>query len=261
MRDQLRSTYLAGRELAMAHVDLAKAEATEIGREAGKVAGYVAAAITLLILAATLFIFGTSLFLGEWILGSLGWGVLHGILLFVAVALSCVLLALDHPASRIGLAVLLGIVVGVIVALIFLYELPNRAYTAIGDAVATGIDPDIRPLVVGAAIWALVGFAVGIWLAFRLSGAGARARARNGGIVLGGLFGAFTAITFDDRMAIGMGIAAGYLTWIVVMAIDIARSGVDVEALKARFTPNKSIEMGKETLEWLQNRMPPGIGS
>ena len=45
------------------------------------------------------------------------------------------------------------------------------------------------------------------------------------------------------------------------MAVDVSRTGIDVEALKSRFTPNQSIETGKETLEWLQKRMPPGIGS
>ena len=45
------------------------------------------------------------------------------------------------------------------------------------------------------------------------------------------------------------------------MAADVARTGVDVEALKARFIPIQTIETGKETLEWLQKRMPPGIGS
>ena len=45
------------------------------------------------------------------------------------------------------------------------------------------------------------------------------------------------------------------------MAADIARTGVDVEALKARFTPTQTIETSKETLEWLQSKMPPGIGS
>ena len=56
------------------------------------------------------------------------------------------------------------------------------------------------------------------------------------------------------------GVALGYLTWIVLMAIDVSRTGIDVEALQARFTPTQTIETSKETLEWLQKRMPPGIG-
>ena len=45
------------------------------------------------------------------------------------------------------------------------------------------------------------------------------------------------------------------------MAADLARNGVDTEALKQRFYPTATIETSKETLEWLQKRMPPGIGS
>ena len=44
------------------------------------------------------------------------------------------------------------------------------------------------------------------------------------------------------------------------MVIPVARDRIDVEALKLRFTPTQTIETSKETLEWLQKRMPPGIG-
>jgi hypothetical protein len=43
--------------------------------------------------------------------------------------------------------------------------------------------------------------------------------------------------------------------------VDIARTGVDVDELKARFYPAQTIETSKETLAWLQSKMPPGIGS
>jgi hypothetical protein len=45
------------------------------------------------------------------------------------------------------------------------------------------------------------------------------------------------------------------------MVLDVSRTGIDTEALQARFTPTRTIETSKETLEWLQKRMPPGIGS
>ena len=45
------------------------------------------------------------------------------------------------------------------------------------------------------------------------------------------------------------------------MAADIARTGVDVEALQARFTPTRTIETSKETLAWLLSKMPHGSGS
>ena len=69
--------------LVMAHVELAKAEAGEIAGEVGRVAALGALAIGLVIFAVFLLVIGTSLWLGEWLLGSMGWGVLHGFLLFV----------------------------------------------------------------------------------------------------------------------------------------------------------------------------------
>ena len=45
------------------------------------------------------------------------------------------------------------------------------------------------------------------------------------------------------------------------MAIDVSRTGIDVEALKPPLHPVQTIDTSKETLEWLQKRMPPGIGS
>ena len=79
--------------------------------------------------------------------------------------------------------------------------------------------------------------------------------------VLGLLAGTFTAITFGPQIGAAIGITLGYLTWMALMGVDVARRGVDVEDMKDRFYPTQSIETGKETLEWLQKRMPPGIGS
>ena len=108
-------------------------------------------------------------------------------------------------------------------------------------------------LVVGI-IGLLVGL-VGAWRAKTSLGGAAV-----GGLLVGVLLGAFTAITFGPQAAAGVGIAVGYITWMVLMGIDVSRTGIDVEALKARFTPTQTIETSKETLEWLKKRMPPGIG-
>jgi hypothetical protein len=62
-------------------------------------------------------------------------------------------------------------------------------------------------------------------------------------------------------VAIGIGLTVAYTTWIALMGIDIARTGIDMDAMKARFYPTQTIETSKETLAWLQSRMPPGTGS
>jgi hypothetical protein len=75
------------------------------------------------------------------------------------------------------------------------------------------------------------------------------------------ILGALSAVDFGPQIGAGIGIALGYIVWIALMAVDVARSGIDVEDLKARFYPKQTIDTSKETLAWLQSKMPPGIGS
>jgi hypothetical protein len=201
------------------------------------------------------------MFLAEWLLGSLGWGVLHGVLLLIAIAVIGVLVPLGMSGIRVAVALLVGVAAGVLVSVILTLALPNQAYTSIGESLLPGIDPGVRPLVVGASIWAVVGLLGGLIAALRFDGWRARIGALIGGALLGALVGAVTAIDPGPQVGIGIGIAVGYITWIGVMAADMARTGVDTEALQARFMPTKTIETSKETLAWLQSKMPPGIGS
>ena len=135
----------------MAHVDLAKAEAGAIAGQVGRVAALGALAFALVIFAVFLLVIGVSLFLGEWLLGSIGWGVLHGFLFFVSVAMACVLLAIgvvrrpDRPRAR-ARRVVVGIVVGVVLG-------PRPAQPGLHDhrrqRPDLAVDPGVRPLVVG----------------------------------------------------------------------------------------------------------------
>jgi hypothetical protein len=207
-------------------------------------------------------VIGLSLGIGEWILGSMGWGVVHGVELFLSVAMAAILLAVGIAPGRVVRALVGGIVVGLVVGIALALNLPNQAYAAIGDATALPVEPGIRPLVVGMLLGGLVGLIAGIVFAVRMHGpGGGRFVAWAGLTVLGVALGAFTAITFGPQVGAGIGITVGYLTWMALMGADVARTGIDVEAVKNRFYPVQTIDTSKETLEWLQKRMPPGIGS
>jgi hypothetical protein len=248
--------------LVMAHVDLAKAEAGQIAGEVGRVAALGALAIALVIFAVFLLVIGASLWLGEWLLGSMGWGVLHGVLLFLSVALTAVFGALGLAPRRLGGAVAVGILVAVLVGLVLGLGLLNQLYASIGDALGIAVDPGIRPLVVGMLFGGFLGLLGGIAAAVMMDASGGgRFVALAGLTVLGVVLGAFTAITFGPQVGAGIGITLGYLTWMGLMGIDVMRTGIDVEALKNRFYPVQTIDTSKETLEWLQKRMPPGSGS
>jgi hypothetical protein len=246
----------------LAHIDLAKAETSAIGTEIGRVAALGGLAFLLVVFAVFLLVIGISLGLGEWLLGSMGWGVIDGVLAFLAVAMAAVLFALGISGRRIGLAFLGGVLVGILVGVVLGLGLLNQLYAAIGDALAIAVDPGIRPLVVGVLLGGFVGLIGGIVAAVSISASGGgRFTALAGLTVLGVAIGAFTAITFGPQVGAAIGITVGYIAWIAFMGLDVARTGIDQEALKNRFTPVQTIETSKETLEWLQKRMPPGIGS
>ena len=257
LRASFRSTRDAAFGLATAHIELAKAEAQAIGSEIAKVAAFVGIAIAVVIFAVILAVIGTSLFLGEWLLGSMGWGVLHGLLLFVAIAVACALAAVGVSSGRIGMAFLIGFAVAIVVGVGMALGLPNRAYASLGESALPGIEPGVRPLVVGVLVVGVIGLLLGVIAAVR----GAGGAALVGGLLLGVVLGANSAVDTGVQVGAGIGIASGYVVWIVAMVADIARSGVDLDALKARFYPTQTIETSKETLAWLQSKMPPGIGS
>ena len=257
LRSSFRSTRDAAFRLAQAHIDLAKAEAAEIAGEIQKVAAYAGIAIAVVIFAVILAVIGTSMFIGEWILGSIGWGVLHGVLLFVAIAVACSLAAVGVSGARIGRAFVVALLLGLLVGILMAFGIPNMAYTSVGQNVLTGIEPGVRPLVVGMVIIGAVGLIVGIVAAARGGGVGAVFA----GLVAGVLIGAISATTPGYQVGAGIGIAVGYIAWIALMVTDIMRTGVDIEELKARFTPTQTIETSKETLAWLQSKMPPGTES
>jgi hypothetical protein len=258
LREQVGSTKDAARGLVDAHIELAKAEASEIGGRVARAAGLVGCAVALLVMAGLLAVIGTSLFLAEWLFGSMGWGILHGILLFSAIAVSAMVAAIGVVGSRIGRAVVGGLVVGILVAIVLGLDAPNRLYTLIGDNVAPGLDPAWRPLLVGVVLGAIVGLVLGVIVGMTRGGGVAAAI---GLTIIGAAVGAFTAITFGPQVGIALGIAAWYAAWTAFLGIDVASRGIDAEALKARFMPTQTIETSKETIEWLRRRMPPGIGS
>jgi hypothetical protein len=248
--------------LVMAHVDLARAEASAIAGQVGRAIALGALAFLLVVFAVFLLVIGISLGIGEWIFGSMGWGVVHGVLLFLSVAMAAVLAAIGISGGRIARSFLAGVVVAILVGVVLGLNLPNQLYTLIGDRTTLAVEPGIRPLVVGMLLGGLLGLIAGIVAALRMHGSGGgRFTVLAGLTVLGVLVGAFTAITFGPQVGAAIGITVGYLAWMAVMGADVSRTGIDVEALKRRFTPVQTIETSKETLEWLQKRMPPGIGS
>jgi hypothetical protein len=105
---------------------------------------------------------GMPLFLGEWLFGSIGWGILHGLLLLAGMGLAAALLALGMGGA-VGRAFVTGVATAVVIGVLLGLNLTNRAWGAVGDSLLPLADPGARPLAAALVLLPIV-FAVLIGL-------------------------------------------------------------------------------------------------
>jgi hypothetical protein len=146
LRGQFGATRTATKELVEAHIELAKAEMEEISGEIKKVAALAGVAIGAAIFAALLLGIGGALFYGEWVFGSIGWGILHGVLFLGAIAVSSIVIAAGIEASRIGIGVASGFLVAIAISIILGANLTNLLWSVAADNILPLAAEDIRPL-------------------------------------------------------------------------------------------------------------------
>jgi len=257
LREQIAAVIAAARRLITAHLDLAKAELGAIMGEVGRVAALGGVAFAMALLLGFLLPIGLLLFLGEWIFGSIGWGVLLGSLLLVDIAVLAGLLAVGMPGRRVGSALVMALAIGVAAGIVLGLDLTNRAWTALGDELLPGVDAGFRPLAIAVLSLAAVGGILGVIGGLRASGGSA-----GGGLFLGAfagiVLGVLTSVALGPRVGAAFGALATFIAWPTFMGLDVARTGIDGEALKARFYPGQTIETTKETIEWVRQRTPLG---
>ena len=255
LRGQLGATFAAGKRLFRAHVDLAKSELSEIVDEVTRMLALIGAAIGVVVLAGLLFGIGLFLLLGEWLFGSIGWGVLLGTLLLVDVALVLVLLALDVKAGRLGSSFIVAILGGAVIGAILALDLTHRGWTALGDAVASAYDPSTRAVLlamgVTAAVLGILGF-----IALVRTGLGAAIGGLILGAIVGAVVGGLSVISLPPTVGAAIGVLVALVLGPVLAAQDVMQTGVDGEAIMKKFTPDETIGMTKETIEWVRARMP-----
>jgi hypothetical protein len=256
LRAQFGATRAAAMGFAKAHIELAKLELDDVKGEVGRAAALAGVAIACLILLSLLVSVGGILFTGEWIFGSIGWGVLLGMELLAAIAIGAVLVALRVK----GLAadVFVAFLVGLVVALVLGFYLPNRLFAWIGDTTGLGIDPATRPLLIGAVIVGVLGALAGLVLGAKAAGGAGAFAGLVGGLIFGAAVGAFLAISFGLRVGAALGFAVFFAVTPALMGLRTQRQGIDVDELKRRFYPAVTIDTAKESLEWVKARVPRG---
>ena len=256
IREQLAAVIAAARRLVIAHVELARAEAGAIMSEVGRVAMLGGIAFALLFLVGLLIPIGVLLFLGDWLFGSMGWGILLGSLLLLDVAVAAGLLAVGIAGRRLGRWFIVALVLGVAAGIVLGLDLTNRAWTLAGDAVLTGTESGVRPLAMAVLTLGILGGIVGLVVGLqRRSSPGG---GLTSGAVAGTLLGALTAVAMGAQVGAAFGVLVTLIAWPALAGYGASRTGIDAEALKARFYPSQTIETTKETIEWVRQRTPLG---
>jgi hypothetical protein len=255
LRAQVGATFEAVRRLFRAHVDLAKTEIGEIVDEVKRMVALAGVAIGAILMAGLLVFVGGLLFLGEWLFGSIGWGVVLGLFLLLDVAVIALLLALDQKPAKVSSALLVAIVIGVGLGVLFGFDLTHRGWTSLGDSLASAYDANTRTvlLAVGtsAGILGLFGLATGLSHGFK----NAIGRLIVWGII-GIVVGLLTVVSIPVQVGAALGVLATLIAWPIIAGRELLRTGVDGEALTAKFIPQQTIDLTKETIEWVRARTP-----
>jgi MFS family permease len=257
LRTQVGATFDAGKRLLRAHVELAKTELGEIVDEVKRMVALGGAAIGILLVAALLLFIGGILFLGEWLFGSIGWGVLLGTLFLVDVALVLLLAALDVSGKRIATSFVIAAVVGIGVGLVLGLDVLHQGWQALGDAVASNViaDQATRTPVTAVAGLAIVAGILGFLGGIR-SGLGAAIGGLLVAAIVGAIIGWITATPVSAQVGAALGVLVALIAWPILSGLDVARRGIDGEALANKFKPDETINLTKETIEWVRARTP-----
>lgn len=246
--EQIGRTRKALLGLIGSHIALARTEFSEIADEVKRVAGLVGAALFLLFLTAILIFVGVLLFAGEAIFGSMGWGVLLGSELLIAVSVILLLGILELGFGRTSGSFLVALGVALVIGGLLANDwaavsrnntsLPGQPWLAVASgAVLLGL------------LFALLGASFG---------QGAASGAAIGGIIVGGLLGLLASAGPGLRVASAIGVAVLLLIWPITAAVLLFRHGIDTDRLKERFYPSQTIETTKETIEWVRAQLPLG---
>ena len=224
-----------------AHLTLLKAELAVTGREIGLIIGLAVAALSLALLMIGLIYTGTWLFLGEWLFGSLGWGVLHGTLFTVAIIVP---IGLDLGGGWMGAwgrGLLIGSGLTVVLSLLFGSNLLRNSAVAAGDQLAPSLalEPALLPtlvgLIAGLLIVGLALFILGLRVgdAFRMLVLGAVV-----GAIVGAILG---SVMFDWAGAIAVALTFGLVAWIGFTIYLAVKRGFDPGARYDPLVPRESI--------------------
>jgi hypothetical protein len=246
--------------LFRAHVDLLKAEIGEIMGQIKTIGTLAGVALAFTLMVGNLLYIGGFLFLGEWLFGSIGWGLAHGVLFGLDMVVVLVLAILGARMVSAIISYLLATAIAVGIALLCGL---NIAYDA-AASVAAGLSSPLNGAgVVAAAVGALVGALLFALMFWRLMGGGGAIVGLILGIILGAPVGwLIGGAPWTWPPAVGFAVTMGLIAWPILNAV-LAVPGLDPGARFSKLYPHQSIEAANETKAWLEEqwrRRQPKLG-
>jgi len=240
--------------LVTAHVDLLKAELAVTGHDLAVILGMVVAALCFVVVTLLLIAIGTFLFLGEWLFGSMAWGILHGTMFLVLLCVPIGVNLAGGSASATVRGVMTGLAVTLLLWIVFASNVLRDAAVRAGDSLeaSIGLEPALLPTLVGLVAGAVV---LGLMLAIVGSRRAMGVRLGISGLALGAIVGALLgSVTFDTKGALAVSLTIGLLTSIVVILLVAVRQGFDPERRYERLVPRESIAMAEESKKFLMRQ-------
>jgi hypothetical protein len=246
---QFGRTRAAFRRLIGAHVGLLKAELGEILAQL-KILGIQAGIILLLaLLLLNMLYVGGFLFLGEWLFGSIGWGLAHGVLFPLAIIGSVAVLMLGASRGPIVGGFVVALIVTIALAVLLALNVVHDTAAYFAQQLAAPLDtPEAVGAVAGAVVVGLV-LLLALW---RVGGAGAGVAGLVAGSLLGAVLGFMLASPWTAPPAAGFAITVGLILW-PILVVAFAWPSLDPAERFSRLKPTTTIETANETKAWLEN--------
>ena len=237
--------------LFQAHLDLLKAELSEIVGQIKVMATAAGCALVIALMTGTLLYVGGFMFMGEWLFGSIGWGLAHGILMGLALIVVLVMAILGARRRAALISLFLALLVTIGVALLCGSNLASDAAASFARQLSSPFDsPGLVALLAGALIGAVL-------FALLLSRVGGRSGFVGGlflGLILGMLVGWLIAgAPWTWPPAVGFAIVVGLIAW-PILDVTLAWPGLDPAERFRKLYPQQSIDAAQETKAWLEEQ-------
>jgi hypothetical protein len=255
LREEIGQTRDAISRLVRAHVDLLRAELAEIADRIKVIAALGGILAGIAFFVSVLLVVGAFLFLGEWLFGSIGWGVVDGALLGLGAVTALSLVLMSVPARTALLTFVVAVVIAVVVGLGLAFNVPRRAAEAAADAVRISVptlDPAWAPAVVSVVFLAIVFGVIALLLGARAGGAVGAIGGLAAGAILGALLGLLLGgLTYSGQGGVALGVTVGLLSW-PILQFAAARGRIRPTARFERLWPRETYETALETRAWLE---------